>query len=364
MANEQHVAFQPDTAVKPGETLLESIEALGISQAQLARRTNRPVKTINEIIKGKAAITPDTAIQLERTIGVPANFWNNLERNYRETLARIREEKQLKPQLNLVDKFPYQELARHGFVKHTPDRLRRTKELLDFFGIVDLKSLPEFVPAAFRVSRSRKASPQALASWLRIGEIEAAKIRTKPFHRKKFLQSLDYIRSLTNRAGGEFQRDLQETCANCGIALVLFQHLAQTYAHGAAKWISSQKALLQLSIRYKYADIFWFSFYHEAGHILLHGKRKWFADVSDMRHNRQEREANNFAANMLIPPERYKTFIKCRDYSEKAIRDFSRTSGIAPGIVVGRLQHDEHLERYRMLGLKQKLEWVTNSPRS
>lgn len=363
MANDQAAAFQPDIAVKPGETLLESIDALGLSQAQLARRTNRPVKTINEIIKGKAAITPDTAIQLERAIGIPASFWNNLERNYRETLARLREEKQLKPQLDLADKFPYQELARHGFVKHAPDRLGRAKELLSFFGIVDLRSLPRFVPAAFRVSRSRKASPQALASWLRIGEIEANKIETKPFHRRKFLQSLGYIRALTNRDGSEFQRELQTTCAKCGVALVLFPHLAQTYANGAAKWISSQKALLQLSIRYKYADIFWFSFYHEAGHILLHGKRKWFADVPGMRHDRQEREANNFAENMLIPPEQYNGFIKRRDYSEKTIRDFSHTSGIAPGIVVGRLQHDGHLERYSMLGLKQKLEWAKNSPR-
>jgi len=81
--------FVPDYAVPPGETLLDTIEALGMSQAELAERTGRPKKTINEIIKGKAPITPETALQLERVLGVPARFWNNLENNYRETVARI-----------------------------------------------------------------------------------------------------------------------------------------------------------------------------------------------------------------------------------------------------------------------------------
>ncbi len=83
------IAFRPNYAVPPGATLKETIEAMGISQAELAQRTGRSKKTINEIIKGKAAIMTDTAIQLERVLGVPASFWNNLERNYQETLERL-----------------------------------------------------------------------------------------------------------------------------------------------------------------------------------------------------------------------------------------------------------------------------------
>ena len=87
--SKMYLKFEPDYTVPPGETLLETIECLGMSQAELARRTGRPVKTINEIIKGKTAITPDTALQLERVLSVPASFWNNLERNYRESLAQF-----------------------------------------------------------------------------------------------------------------------------------------------------------------------------------------------------------------------------------------------------------------------------------
>jgi addiction module HigA family antidote len=88
--------FIPDYAIPPGETLLDTIKALGMPQAELAERTGSPKKTINKIIKGKAPITPDTALQLERVLGVSAAaFWNNLEKNYRETLARLAEQERL-----------------------------------------------------------------------------------------------------------------------------------------------------------------------------------------------------------------------------------------------------------------------------
>lgn len=83
--------YQPDIAIPPGETLRETIEALGMSQAELAQRTGRTTKDIKEIIMGKAAITPDGALQFERVLRVPASFWNNLESNYRDTVARLAE---------------------------------------------------------------------------------------------------------------------------------------------------------------------------------------------------------------------------------------------------------------------------------
>lgn len=103
--------FVPDYAIPPGETLLDTIEALGMSQAELSERTGRPKKTINEIINGKAPITPDTALQLERVLGVSAAFWNNLGKNYRETLARLAEQERLQGTLtqnrNLESQFPH-----------------------------------------------------------------------------------------------------------------------------------------------------------------------------------------------------------------------------------------------------------------
>src|SRR4030066_743491 len=117
MAEIKGGSFQPNYAVPPGETLRETLEFLGMTQAQLADRTGRPKKTINEIIKGKAAITPETALQLERVLGVPASFWNNLERNYQETLERINEQKSLQRQIDWPKKMPLNALIKRGWVK-------------------------------------------------------------------------------------------------------------------------------------------------------------------------------------------------------------------------------------------------------
>ena len=80
--------YIPDRVSLPGETLQEILDERQMSQADLALATGRPPKTIHEILEGKAPITPDTAAQLEQALGVPASFWNNLERNYQEYLVR------------------------------------------------------------------------------------------------------------------------------------------------------------------------------------------------------------------------------------------------------------------------------------
>ena len=103
--------YEPDYAVPPGETLAEVLEEIGIPQKELAERTGRPVKTINEIVKGKAAITPETALQLERALGVPASFWNGRERRYRELLARQREARRLQRQVTWIENFPITSMA-------------------------------------------------------------------------------------------------------------------------------------------------------------------------------------------------------------------------------------------------------------
>src|SRR6266566_2926058 len=98
--------YFPDAVSAPGETLEEILLERGMSQTELAERTGRPKKTINEIVKGKAAITPETALQFERVLGVPASFWNNLEQNYRTALARAAERERLEGQIKWLKGIP------------------------------------------------------------------------------------------------------------------------------------------------------------------------------------------------------------------------------------------------------------------
>ena len=128
---------------------------------------------------------------------------------------------------------------------------------------------------------------------------------------------------------------------------------------GATRWLTSQKAIFQLNLRYKTDDQLWFTFFHEAGHIIRHGKRAIFIDLEGSRSDDvREQEANDFAADILIPPMKYLKFIRKDDLSRDSIMRFASEIEIAPGIVVGRLQHDRILPFNRRNYLKVRLEWV------
>jgi HTH-type transcriptional regulator/antitoxin HigA len=350
--------FIPDYAVPPGLTLLETIDVIGMSQAELAERTGRPKKTINEIIKGKAAITPETALQLERVLGVPASFWNNLERNYQETLARISEQKKLEQQTGWLNKVPVSELAKKGWITMHADKVQQLKEVLNFFGVASPDQLEArwFGPAvAFRKSRVFQSDPGAVAAWLRMGELLAQRVTCQQFAAVKFKNALQQIRPLTTQPPEVFHPEVERLCAEAGVAIVFVPELPNLRVSGATWWLNANKAIVQLSLRYKSDDQLWFSLFHEAGHIIRHGKKEVF--IEDQRHDSKEKEADEFAADTLIPKEKYRRFVISRRFSKTAICALAADLDIAPGIVVGRLQHEGHLPHSFCNDLKCRLEW-------
>jgi len=358
MVDAQHRRLLSDIAIPPGETLRETLDAIDLPQAELARRMGRPQKTINEIVQGKAQITPETAIQLESVLGIPAAFWNNLEKQYRETLAAIEAERALEAQASLAEEFPYAEMATRSWVAETRVRTERVKELLKFFGVANLDLVALNDETAYRVANRGRVSPGALAAWLRRGDIEASLIKTAPFDERALRSSLPGMRSLTLKPPEEFEDALVRLCASAGVALVFVPHLPRTFANGAARWVSPTRALIQLSLRYPYEDVFWFSFFHELGHILLHGKRSRFVDFNHIVADPREGEANTFSAETLIPRDSYSDFVERERLGQTSICKFATSIGVSPGIVVGRLQHDGRLPRTHLNGLRRRFAWV------
>lgn len=349
--------FNPDYVSPPGETLLETLQAIGMSQSELADRIGRPKKTVNEIIKGKASITPDTALQLERVLGIPAHFWNNRESQYRETLARMEEHDRLEKQLNWIKNFPLAEMIKKGWIKGFSNKLSQLKELLWFFGIatpLQWENLWNEEEINFRASRAFKISPYSVAAWLRRGEIEAQFVKCKPFDSKAFRSALNHIRALTNAPPEIFVPKTKQLCAESGIALVFIEELQGTRMSGATRWLNNTKALIQLSLRYGSDDHLWFSFFHEAGHILLHSKKATFLEHDRMDRDNLECEADKFATDMLITPSKFRQFINSWNQTKSSIINFASEIGIAPGIVVGRLQHDNHIPYSRFNDLKRR----------
>ncbi|MCB9150231.1 MAG: HigA family addiction module antidote protein [Caldilineaceae bacterium] len=359
-------SYMPDMVSYPGETVLETIESYGMSQAELAERMGRPKKTVNEIIHGKAAITPETALQLERVLNVPARFWMNREQNYREALARATERMRLEENIEWLEQMPVAEMIKRGWIEKMSDKVAQIEELLNFFGVASPKQWNDVwlnPCVVFRKSLAYSSTPEALAAWLRKGEVDAQQLYCRPFDAQRFQAALVEIRKLTVESPAVFLSRATELCAASGVALVLVPQLKQTKVSGATRWITSEKALIQLSLRYKEDAQFWFSFFHEAGHILLHGKKDIFIEDESAddpeRSAQKEREANQFAADLLIDPTAYRNFVAMRKKFSKAdICQFAANQQIAPGIVVGRLQHDKFLSFSHCNDLKVKFVWV------
>jgi hypothetical protein len=301
-----------------------------------------------EVISGKAPITPQTAIQLERALGVPARLWNNLERNYREALAAMEERKRLQRGVAWLKNFGavLRELIKKSFLPDTKDREELLSNLLNFFGVESPDAWervwrsPE---AAFRSSPKFESSPWATAVWLRLGEKAAQAIPCARFDRGRFREALKVICGLSRESAQVFQPRMVQLCAEAGVAVVFVPPLPGTRISGASRWLPFEKGLIQLSVRHKRDDHLWFTFFHEAAHLLLHGKKEVFLEdfrKSSAAADPREVEANRWAEEQLIPRAVFEKFLKGR-ISPQSILAFAEQIGIAPGIVVGRLQHYE-----------------------
>ena len=358
-----------DLPIPPGETLAEEIEARGMTQRELAARLGRPPQVVNEIINGKKAITPDTAIGLAKVLGIEAQFWTNLEADYQMTLARERDSKALADEEQWLSEYPVREMIKRGWIEVGRDKASRLKALMGFFEVASIQPRVYQEAVGFRITEAaqRKVSLGALAVWLRQGEIEAQKVDTADYDEKRFRDALASIRGMTELPPEKSRSEMTALCAEAGVAFCVVQELPRIGANGVARWLTDHKALIQMSIRNKWADIFWFSFFHEADHLLEHRTQRRLVidglgldpDTAEM-----EGEADRFARDFLIAPEDWADFCDEGDFAPGNIREFAQSVGIAPGIVVGRLQHEKLIGWNQLNPLRQRYQWVSDSEKS
>ena len=340
--------FHPDYIVSPGEILEEVLESRNIKKNEFAERCGRSPKAISQIIAGKAPITPELAIRFNRVLGSSPTLWNNLEANYRLQLARKAEQEELRKRVEWAKEFPVIELVKRGFFEKPENDTDLVAKILDFFGVGSVAAWEQVhsrVSLRFRHSPSFESDPKALAAWLRIGKIKAEKIETKPYDEAEFRAALYVVRDTTEHGPEIFEPVIKEECAKAGVAVVFEPEFKKVSLSGITRWLSKDKALIMMSLRHKSDDHFWFTFFHEAAHVLLHSKKGIFIDdvKAGSQEGELEDEANQSATNFLIQPHDYREFVDEGDFSKLSIERFARSIGIAAGIVVGRLQRDEKI---------------------
>ena len=354
----ERYAYDPDYLTEPGEVLLETIESLGMSQKELAARTGYSTKHINLLISGKARLTAESALRLEKVTGVPARFWNNLETQYQERKARLVNRQSAGKHLAWLKEIPTKELIKRGAISEQETPAALLEATLSFFGVASTDAWHagwSERQIAFRKSPGADHCSGGIATWVRLAELEAQKMECPPFDAGKFKTSLETIRSLTAADPDIFVPTMRKLCMESGVAFVLVPEIPKAPVNGAARWLTPQKAMIALNLRGKSNDKFWFTFFHEAGHILNDNRDEVFVDVA-YADDPRERSANEFAADLLVPKQHADLLKQLK--SGVAVTNFAQRIGIHPAIVVGRLQHDRILSYANLNGLKVKLVWA------
>lgn len=362
----QQQRFTPDAVTPPGDTLREMIEHAGMTQVELAGRTGLDKKTINLIVQGKAPITQETALAFEKVFGLPARFWMALETQHGEQQARSQHRRGSSKCIAWARRFPYAEMCKWGWVPPTTAEEQKCQNLLRFFGVAapeNFDSIYGELSLSYRKSPKVKEKAELLAAWLRAGELEALKIGTAPdFDEERFRATLNNIRELTTlEEPNEMLSRVKTACAETGVCFVMVPELPGLGISGVMRWLN-KRPLIQQCLRFKTNDQFWFTFFHEARHVLQKCKKAIFVEGEGLtaEHEDCERDANDFAGEFLIPSRTYEEFRRSKAQpTSQDIKQFARSIGIHASIVVGRLQRDNVLSwSHPAKNLKVKYRWA------
>lgn len=331
-------------ATPPGATIREQLEDRGMSQKEFAARMDLSEKHVSKLINGEVQLTPEVAVRLETVLGVPAKFWNNLEAIYREKLLKVEAENAMDEDEALAQQLPYSEMAKYGWIQPTKKLKERVFCLRQYFGVVKLSLLGngQITKIACRRLAITEKSDLAIMAWVQEARIQARKIQTSPINIKGLVAAFHEIRKMTVMEPAEFCPKIKMILENCGIALVFLPHLKGSFLQGAT-FMDGNRIVVGLTVRGKDADKFWFSLFHELAHIV-------FGHIGNINGttDQDEKEADKWASDILINPTEFTAFKRGRDYSERNVLVFAREQGIAPGIVVGRMQR-EGMIKYSML---------------
>jgi HTH-type transcriptional regulator / antitoxin HigA len=337
--------WRPDEALPPGYLLRDELSARNISQAELAVRTGLSPKHINQVINGVVPLSAEVALVLERVLGVPSHIWNGMESKFRDSQVRHTARDRFRGYVEWARRFPISELIKYGKIAAGDDGPVLVGKLLAFFGVANPEAFGELWnerSAVFRRTTQHQVDFYATATWLRLAELAAAEITLKPFDGKAFAGLLPGLRALTKMPLAEALPELQQQAAATGVAVVRIPEIPGARACGATRWNNSTYPIVVLSGRYKTEDSVWFSFFHEAGHITRHARKMTYIRPKEGAGDDElETEANQFAADTLIPPTAAAQLGKLHTASE--VTAFANQIGVDPGIVAGRLSNDKML---------------------
>lgn len=347
-----------DWSAPPGETIRALLAKSKISYEDFARSVGLRSEDVRQLLNGSIAIDALLAQELERTLGGSSKFWLKREADFRLDVSTS---KNLSPD-SWLKTLPVKEMRRWGWLSPSNNDLLACQ---DFFGVSTIREWKikygEMLASSnFRRSSSSEDKTGIAAAWLRYQEVRAMSIVCQPWDPERFKSSLEEIKSLTFEKDPKvFLPKLQDICARSGVAVVAARAPSGSTISGAAMFLSERKAMICLSFRHLSDDHVWFTFFHEAGHLLLHEPFHPFVDDDGtLTTDKKEEEANQFAAEIILPNNEIEELVNAKD-SKFALVRISKKLNVCTGLLVGQLQKRGYIPYSKMNSLKRRYSWAT-----
>lgn len=356
--------FEPSWASPPGYTIADVLQRKGLDKETLADAAGERLEIIEDLLAGRAKVTKKIAQTLAEHLGASETFWLDRESQYQDDLTRRR---------LLVDdditgwlsEIPVTELINLQWVPAVKRPADRLDAILAYFGVDSVTSWRDSYrglasAVSFRTSPVFGSHLGAVLAWLRRGQILSEGQTTRPLSVPHLKRLLPQMRALTREKSTEkFVPALRALCNEAGVALAVVATPKRCRASGATWITNTGTGMCLLSYRYKTDDQFWFTFFHEMGHLVLHSERSLFLEDGDEIRTSDEAEANDFAGRILIPDE-WRASLESADKSHKGVIRLAREIGVSPGIVVGQMQHSGLLPVTWLNKLKRRLDWPSS----
>ncbi|MBA4789211.1 MAG: ImmA/IrrE family metallo-endopeptidase [Rhizobiales bacterium] len=347
---------------KPGDSVRAVMHRRGVTAQELSVDFDGGMNTVRAICDGSLAIDATIARSLSKRLGGGEAFWLKRQANFEDAVDRavtMLTESERDAWLMRVPSPSGKKLPANASAEKLLEELRSR---LVYFNVPKFESWERqygslIGATRFRTSQTLESSEESVLRWLRRGEMEAELTETGEWNPGNLQDRLDSVRKLSRVSKPvRFLPSLRTLLAEVGVALVVVRAPKGCRASGASRMVSPGKSMILMSFRHRADDHFWFTLFHEIGHLLLH-KAATFVDQDDTSGDEQsEREANEFASSCLIPLNRVGEFDELNPTRDAILR-FSRSVGVSPGITVGQLQHRQVIGHNQMNGLKRRWTW-------
>lgn len=337
-----YIEYNDKIAFHPGYYIKEIVDGSGLTQEDFAKRLDTTPKNLSLLIRGEQSLSIDIAMKLSRMIGTSVNYWLNLQNVYDSLIAEFKSEKELIEERKIFEYFDYKYFRdNYGLPDLSRHRNEQIKALRMFLNVATLTVLGKRdMAVSFRSSAEglTEAGTVKANTMVQIATNKALKIEAPRYNKKKFKEAVEYALTLTTNHDNFYQL-IRKSFLESGVIFVILPNIAGSKTNGATKKIGDN-IMLMVNDRRLNADSFWFTLFHEIGHI-INGDYGISFEKED---GEREEAANKFAEDSLIPIQQYQDFVEKGQFDLQSIKNFADSINRDPGIVLGRLQNDRKVD--------------------